>query len=226
MVSPKKILKPDCAGAGHGQNIFRVGLHNHAGNAEVNERLGLSQFLFDFYLLGIRGRRHRIGHVDDAGNTAADGRGGTRGEVFLVGHAGLSEVNVPVNNSREDVFTFGVDFLFALGQLIVCADGDDFFIADRHAALKDFRRCYHPTIFDNEICCHCLFSFLWSSCFTISNLAHRSSLPKFANFLSLLEIGEDIIFARAECACERVSQRRGCCASSWLAKVSGAPDGP
>ena len=42
-----------------------------------------------------------------------------------------------------------------------------------------------------------LFSFLWSSCFTISNLAHRSSLPKFANFLSLLEIGEDVIFARA-----------------------------
>ena len=112
-------FEADGVGRGHGQNIFRVGLHNDAGDAEIDERLCLSQLLFDLYLLGICGRRHRVGHVDDAGNAAADGRGGTRGEVFLVGHAGLSEVNVPVNNSREDVFTFGVDFLFALGQLIV-----------------------------------------------------------------------------------------------------------
>ena len=140
-------LEADCAGAGHGQNIFRVGLHNDAGNAEVNERLGLSQLLFYFYLLGIGGRGNGIGHVNDAGNSAADGRGRTRGEVLLVGHAGLSEVNVPVNNSREDVFTFGVDFLFALRQLIVCADGDDLFVADRNAALKDFRRVLPPNRF-------------------------------------------------------------------------------
>ena len=99
---------------------------------------GFPKLLFDFYLLGICGRRDRIGHVDNAGNAAADSRGGARGEVFFVGHAGLSEVNVAINDAREDMFALSVDFLFALRQLVIRADRDDLLAADRHAAFERF----------------------------------------------------------------------------------------
>ena len=37
-------------------------------------------------------------------------------------------------------FPFDVDFLLALRELIVGADGDEFFVADRHAAFESFGR--------------------------------------------------------------------------------------
>ena len=89
-------LVTDGAGGGHGQNIFGVGLHDDAGDAEVDQRFGFAQFFLDLNLLGVRRGRHGIGHVDDGGDAAADRRGGAGVEILFVGHAGFAEVDMAV----------------------------------------------------------------------------------------------------------------------------------
>ena len=93
----KEDLEADGAGRGHRQNVVLVWTTTPVTPKSTSD-FASPKLLFDFYLLGICGRRDGIGHVDNAGNAAADSRGGARGEVFFVGHAGFSEVNVPIND--------------------------------------------------------------------------------------------------------------------------------
>ena len=65
-------LVTDRAGGGHGQNIFGIGLYDDAGDAEVDQRFGFAELSLDLHLLGVSRRRHRIRHVDDGGNSAAN----------------------------------------------------------------------------------------------------------------------------------------------------------
>jgi hypothetical protein len=64
-------------------------------------------------------------------------------------HAGFSKVHVPIDNSRKNMFALRIDLFFALRELIVSADGDEFFAADRNASLESFGGRYHPAILNN-----------------------------------------------------------------------------
>ena len=136
----------DGAGGGHGKNILRIGLHDDAGDAEVDQRLGFAETLFDLYLFGVGGWRHRVRHIDDRGDAAANGRRRAGSKIFLMSHARLSKMDVTVEKTRQNMFTFDVDLLFALGKRVVGADGDDDFIADRHATLKSRIGCDDPAV--------------------------------------------------------------------------------
>ena len=115
MVSPKKDLVTDGARGGHGQNVFGVGLHDHAGNAEVDQGFGLAQLLFDLNLLGVCGRGYGIGHVDDGGDATAHSCRGAGVEIFFMGHAGFTEVHMTVEQPRQNMFSFDVYDLFTVG---------------------------------------------------------------------------------------------------------------
>ena len=96
-------LVADGAGLRHRQDVVGVGLMHDAEDAEVTQRLGLGDLLLDADLLGILGRRNLVRHVDDRRDAAADCRGRAGCEVFLVGHAGIAEVDVGVDEAGQDV---------------------------------------------------------------------------------------------------------------------------
>ena len=52
---------------------------------------------------GSGGGRAGVGHLEDAGHSPQDGRGAARGQVFLVGEAGLAEVHLGVDDPGQDV---------------------------------------------------------------------------------------------------------------------------
>src|SRR4029434_2431115 len=141
-------LVADHAGGGDGENIFGVGLHDDAGDAEIHQRLALHEFLLDLDLFRVGGRRNGVRHVDDGRNAAANGRGRTGGEVLFVCHAGLSKVDVAIEEPRQDMFAFDVDLLFTLRQLVIRADCDDLLAADRHPAFKCFRGRHYSAVLD------------------------------------------------------------------------------
>ena len=96
----EKDLVADGAGSSHGQNVFGIGLDDHAGDAEIDQRPRFAEFLFHFDLLGISSRRHGVRHVDNGSYAAAHGRGGAGVEIFFVGHARFSELNMAVEQPR------------------------------------------------------------------------------------------------------------------------------
>ncbi len=151
----------DHAGGGHRKYIFGVGLHDDARNTEIDQRLGFAEFFLNLYLFRVGRRRHGVRHVHDSCDTATNRCRRTGGEVFLMSHARLSKMDVAIEQSRQNMFAFDVDLLFALRQRVVRSNRDDFFAADRDAAFECCVGRYHPTVFDHQICSHC-FSFLFS----------------------------------------------------------------
>ena len=105
--------------------------------------------LLDLDLLGVCRRRHRIRHVNNKSDSTTDCGCRARGEIFFVSHAGLSKMDVSVDDTGENMFTFRVDLLFALGELVVRADGNEFLVADGHAPFEGFLRCHYPTILND-----------------------------------------------------------------------------
>ena len=75
----KKNLVTDGAGCSHWENIFGIRLHHDPGDTEVDQRLGFAELLLDLHLFGVGGRRHRVRHIDDRGNAAANRGGGLSG---------------------------------------------------------------------------------------------------------------------------------------------------
>jgi hypothetical protein len=124
-------------------------LHHDAGDAEIDQRFGFAEILFNLDLLRVMGRRHRVRHINDRGDAAAHRGGGAGGKILFVGHAGLSKMDVAVDQSRQNMPALDVDLFSSLGQRIVGADGDDHFVADRNAASKGRIRRHHPTVFDH-----------------------------------------------------------------------------
>ena len=129
MVSPKKDLIADGAGASHGQNVLGVGLDDNASNAEVHQRFRFAELFLDFYLFCVGRGRNRVRHIDNGRDAAAHRCGRPGLKVFLVGHAGFAEMHMAIEDAGQNMLALGVDFFLALRQLIVGADGDNFLVA-------------------------------------------------------------------------------------------------
>ena len=139
---------------GHGQDLVGVGLHHHAQQREIQQRLLLGQPLLLLHLLGMGHRRDRVGHVHHAGDAPGDGGAGAGAEVFLVGHAGLAEVDVPVDQPGQDMLAPGVDLAGAFRQRVVGADGHEFFVVDGDTAVERVLGRHHGAVLDHQICLH------------------------------------------------------------------------
>ena len=84
----------------------------------------------------IGGERAGVGHLEDAGDASHHGRQGARGKIFLVGEAGLAEMDLGVDNAREDVEAAAVDGVFrGVGGEI--AEGGDAAVADGNVGEVD-----------------------------------------------------------------------------------------
>ena len=83
--------------------------------------------------LGGGHRGHGVGHVEDGGHAAEGRRGGAAGEVFLLGIAGVAEVDVDVDGAGQDVQPGRVE-RFACGRhLVGKGDRGDQTVLDREA---------------------------------------------------------------------------------------------
>ena len=92
-----------------------------------------------------------IGHAHDRRDTAARRGGGARGEVFLVGEAGVAHVDVGVEETGEEELAPGVDDLAGPGRVAAFEHRLDApAVADQHAARALAGRRHQPGVMDAE----------------------------------------------------------------------------
>jgi hypothetical protein len=151
--APSEAFEPEHAGVVQRAQLWHVAGNRATPEPDIDEGLLGRGLAFDFESVGVDGGRDAVErHVDDRGNPSGGGGPGRAGEPFPLGAAGFVDVDVGVDEPR-DQHLVGAELHDSLGfeRGVQRFDGDDATVAYADRARDFAGRCDHAGRAEDQV---------------------------------------------------------------------------